>query len=52
MRSNLQVAQNGRFVMNPTYLGDDYMVAKVLDFRLSESLKMRSLGPIALPNYP
>ena len=38
--------------MNPIYLGDGNMVAKGLDFRLSESLKMRSPGPSALPNYP
>ena len=28
------------------------MVARILDFRLSESLKMHSTGPCALPNYP
>ena len=38
--------------MNPRYLGDDNMVAKILYSRLSESLKMRSPGHFALPNYP
>ena len=50
--SNLQIGQNGRFVLNPIYLGGGNMVAKVLDIRLSESLKMRSPGPFAPPNYP
>ena len=50
--SNLRVAQNGRFVMNPIYLGGGNMVAKILNFRLSESLKMRCPGPFALQNYP
>ena len=37
--SNHRVAQNGMFVMKPIYIGGDNMVDKVLDFRLSESLK-------------
>ena len=40
--SNLLVVQNGRFVINPIYLGGSTMVAKFLEFGLSESLKMRS----------
>ena len=52
IRSNLRVAQNGRFAMNTIYLVSGNMVAKGLDFRLSESLKMRSPGPFALLNYP
>ena len=28
------------------------MVVKILDFRVSESLKTHSIGPCALPNYP
>ena len=52
LRSNLRVAQNGRFVMNPIFPRDDTTVVKILDFRLSESLKMRSPGPFALPHYP
>ena len=41
-RSNLRVAQNGRFVINPIYPGGSTMVAKILGFGLSESLKMCS----------
>ena len=52
IRSNLRVTQNGRFVINPVYSGGGTVVAKILDFRLSESLKMRSPGPFALRNYP
>ena len=37
--------------MNPIYQRGDTMFAKVLDFRPSESMKMCSLGPFALPNY-
>ena len=37
--SNLQVDQNGRFVINPVHVGGGSMVAKILNFRLSESLK-------------
>ena len=40
IRSNLRVAQNGRFVINPVYSGGGIMVAKMLDFRLSKRLKM------------
>ena len=36
--SNLGITQNGRFVMDPLYLGGGTMVAKIFDFRLSESL--------------
>ena len=50
--SNLQVAQNGSFVINPIYLRGGNMVAKIFDFRLSESVKMRSPGPFSLLNYP
>ena len=52
IRSNLRVAQNGRFVVNPIYLGGGNMVAKMLEFRLSENLTMPSSGSFALPNYP
>ena len=51
IRSNLRVAQNGRFLINPVYPGGGTVVANILDFRLSESLKMHSPGPFALPNY-
>ena len=37
--SNLTVAQNRRFVINPIYSRGDTMVVKILDFRLFESLK-------------
>ena len=50
--SNLRVAQNGRLVINPVYPGGGTMVAQIFDFRLSESLKMHSSRPFALPNYP
>ena len=49
IRSNLQVAQNGRFVINPIYSRGSTMVAKFLDFGLSESLKMHSLGAFCSP---
>ena len=49
--SNLWVAQNGRFVTNSVYSGGGTMVAKILDFRLPESLKLRSKSRFALPNY-
>ena len=49
---NLRVVQNGMFVINPVYFGGDAKVAKILDFRFSESLKMCSPGPFALPDYP
>ena len=52
IRSNRRVAQNGKFVINPEYPGGSTMVAKILDFGLSESLKIRSRGAFALPNYP
>ena len=51
IRSNLQVAQNGRFVINPIRPGNGTKAAKILVSRLFESLKMRSPGPFALPNY-
>ena len=37
--SNLKVAQNSRFVINPVYSGGGTMVVKIFDFRLFESLK-------------
>ena len=37
--SNLWVAQNRRFVINPVYPGGGTLVAKILDFRLTESQK-------------
>ena len=46
-----RVAQDRRFVTNPICAGGGAMVAKTLDFRLSERLKMRSPGPFAIPNY-
>ena len=52
IRSNLPVAQNGRFVICLVYPGGGTMVAKILGFELSESLKMRSPGYFALSNYP
>ena len=52
IRSNLRVAQNGRFVINSVYSGGGTMVAKILDFKLPESQKMCSKSPFALPNYP
>ena len=39
MHSNLPVAQNWRIVIYPVYPGGGTMVAKILDFRLSGSLK-------------
>ena len=39
IRSNLRVAQNGRFVIYPVYPGGSTLVAKILDFRLFENLK-------------
>ena len=39
IRSNLQVALNGRFIINSVYSRDGAMVVKFLDFRLLESLK-------------
>ena len=51
IRSNLPVAENGRFVIYPAYSGGGTMVANILDFKLSESLKMRSRGSFALPSY-
>ena len=38
--------------MNQLYLRSGNMVAEILNFRLSESLKMSSPGPFAFPNYP
>ena len=37
--SNLWIAQNGRFVINPVYAAGGTVVAKTLDFRLFENLK-------------
>ena len=37
--SNLPVARNRRFVINPVYSGAGTMIVKSLDFRLFESLK-------------
>ena len=37
--SNLRVAQNGRFAINPVYPGGGTMVAKISDFRLFENLQ-------------
>ena len=39
IRSNLQVAENGRFVVKPVYPGGGIMLPKILDFRLYEILK-------------
>ena len=39
IRSNLRVAQNGRFVLSTVYPGGGTMIAKILDFRLSENQK-------------
>ena len=39
IRSNLRVAQNGKFVLNTVYPGGGTMIAKILDFRLSENQK-------------
>ena len=39
IRSNLRVAQSGRFVINLVYSRDDTTFAKILDFRLFENLK-------------
>ena len=36
----------------PSYVEDGTMVAKILDFRLSESLKTRTPGPFAFPRLP
>ena len=52
IHSNSQVAQNRKFVIYPVYPRGGSMVAKILDFRLSESLKICSLGLFALSNYP
>ena len=37
--------------MNPIYLGGDNIVVKILDFRLSENLKIPTSEPFALPIY-
>ena len=37
--SNLRIAQNERFVINPVYSRGSNMVVKILNFRLFESLK-------------
>ena len=39
IRSNLWVAQNLRFVIDPVYSRGGTMFAKILDFRLFENLK-------------
>ena len=50
IRSNLKVAQNRRFVINPVYSKGGTMVVKILDFRPFETLKT-ALGTLALANY-
>ena len=42
IHSNLKVAQNRKFVINPVYYGGGTMVVKILDFRLFESLHSSS----------
>ena len=39
MRSNFRLSHNGRFVINPVYPVGCTMVAKILNFKLFESLK-------------
>ena len=51
IRSNLRVAQNGRFVIKLVYPGGRTTVAKIVDFGLSENLKMHPPTAFALPNY-
>ena len=50
IRSNHRVAQNGRCVIHLVHPGGGTKAAKILDFKLSESLKMRS--SFAHSNYP
>ena len=56
IRSNLQVAQNGRFVMKPKYLGDGTPWCPPEErFWILVSLKawkMNSPGPFAHPSHP
>ena len=49
IRSNLQVAQNGRFLINPIYPGGSTMFANLLDFGLSESMKVCFPATICSP---
>ena len=51
IRSNLQVAQNERFVISPVYPGSCTNVAKILDFGLSENLKIQSNRAFTLSKY-
>ena len=54
IRSNLRVAQNARFIMEPVYLGSGTMIpirGETLNFRLSESRKINSPELFALPNF-
>ena len=51
IRSNLRVAQNGRFVINPVHPGGDTMVTKILDFRLFESLKNALCSTCCSPEF-
>ena len=39
IRSNLRVAESGRFVVNLVYSGGGTMLPKILDFKLFEILK-------------
>ena len=39
IRSNLRLAQSGKFAINPLYPGGGTIIVKVMDFRLFESLK-------------
>ena len=51
IHSSLRVSQTGRLLINSLYPGGGTNVAKSLDFKLSESLTMRSPWPF-VPNYP
>ena len=50
-KHTFQPPSSGRFLTNQVYPGGSTMVAKILDFKLFQSLKMHSPGPFALPKY-
>ena len=51
IRSNLRVAQNERFVISQVYPGSCTIVPKILDFGLSENLKIQSPRAFTLSKY-
>ena len=48
LRSNLRVAQNERFVINPIHPGKGTMVAKISDFRLFSGPFLSQITPTKL----